>query len=251
MNWFTGRVGPPIRAVRGVVGNRSLRRVGIAFALFNAAEAATWIAILVYAYDRGGSSTAGVVGFLLLLPAGVLAPVAAALGDRYRRERLVTFGYATQAGVVGATAVAMVLELAAPAVYAMAAVSMASLTTGRPGHHSLLPSLARTPEELTAANSVSSLAEGIGGSVGTLVVAALLSTAGVGSVYAAMAGALVLASLLVARVRSEHEPPASRRVPALGDRHRRLQRPRRDRPRARPAFAHRARRRAHRELGPL
>ncbi|HEX6130329.1 MAG TPA: hypothetical protein VF044_01275, partial [Actinomycetota bacterium] len=87
MNWLTGRFGPPIAALRGVVGSRPLRRAQLAFLLFNAAEAATWVAILVYAYDRGGTSTTGVIGLLLLVPATVVAPLAAALGDRYRRER--------------------------------------------------------------------------------------------------------------------------------------------------------------------
>ena len=105
MNWVWVRFGPPLVALRGVAGNRALRRTSIAFLIFSGAEAATWVAILVFAYERGGASATGLVGLLLLLPAGVLAPIGAALGDRYRRERVLGFGYLAQAIATGLTAV--------------------------------------------------------------------------------------------------------------------------------------------------
>ena len=107
MNAILARVGPPIRAIRGVVGNPSLRRAEIAFTFFNTAEIATWIAILVYAHDRGGASEVGVVGMLLILPASVIAPIAGTFGDRIRRERVVRLGYAAQAATAAATGIAM------------------------------------------------------------------------------------------------------------------------------------------------
>lgn len=200
MNRFLVRLGPPLRAVRGVVGNPAIRRSQLAFLCFNVAEAATWIAILVYAFERGGTSATGVVGFVLLLPAAVVAPVAAALGDRYRRERVAAYGYLAQAVGTGLTAGAMLADLPEIAVYGVATVAMATFTTGRPSHHSLLPGLARSPDELTAGNAVSSLAEGIGGTLGTLSVTGLLAVGTTGVVYAAMAAVLLLASLLAFRI---------------------------------------------------
>lgn len=203
MNWLLVTLGPPLRAVRGVIGNRQLRRAELAFLAFNVAEPATWVAILVYAFDRGGTAETGIVALALLVPAAVVAPIAAAIGDRRRRDRVVAFGYAAQALATAVTALAMLLELPDVAVYGAAVVAMATYTTGRPGHHSLLPSLARSPEEVAAANSVSSLAEGVGGTVGTAAVTLLLAVSSPGVSYLAMALVLVVATLLAFTVRLE------------------------------------------------
>lgn len=199
-----------MQALRGVAGNRDLRRAQLGFVGFNVAEAATWIAILVYAYDRGGTSATGLVGMLLLVPAGLVAPIAASLGDRVRRERLVTFGYLAQAITVGLTAIAMIADAPDAVVYGVAMVSMATFTTGRPGHHSLLPSLARSPDELTAGNAVSSLAEGLGGTAGTVVVTFVLAVADAGAAFAVMAVVLLLAAIAASRVRGHGAPPRER-----------------------------------------
>jgi MFS family permease len=184
-------------ALKGVAGSRALRRTSIAFLIFSGAEAATWIAILVFAYERGGPSATGLVGFLLLLPAGVIAPVAAALGDRRRRERVLGFGYLTQAAATGLTGAAIAFGASDVAVYAAAVVAMATMTTSRPAHHSLMPSLASSPDEVTAANSVSSMGDGLGGTLGTVSVTLLLTVGGTGLVYLVAAGMLVVSALAV------------------------------------------------------
>jgi MFS family permease len=183
----------------------------LAFLLFNVAEPAMWVAILVYAFDLGGTTEVGLVSIVLLLPAGVLAPVAASLGDRYRRERVVRFGYLAQAATTGVTAVALLADAPKAVVYALAAVAAVTYTMGRPNHHALMPSLADTPEEVAAANSVSSLTEGIGATIGGIV-AASLAGVGAGAVYAVAAAALALAVVLTLGV---HGPDAGRSAASL------------------------------------
>ena len=81
------RLPAPLAATAAVFHNRSLRRVLLAFIGFSLAEWGSWIAILVYAYGRGGAAEAGLAALVQLAPSAVVAPVAASLGDRMRRER--------------------------------------------------------------------------------------------------------------------------------------------------------------------
>ena len=75
----------------------------LAFFIFNAAEWAVWLAVLVYAFTIGGTTTAGVVALLQLIPAALVAPLGSVLGDRLRRDHALALGYATQSVVMGAT----------------------------------------------------------------------------------------------------------------------------------------------------
>src|SRR6266566_1740880 len=94
---------------RQLLGNRDLRRVLGAYFGFNAAEVATWVSILLYAYAATGPASVGIVALVQFVPAALFAPPAAALGDRYPRQRVLTAGYLLQAAAMGATAVAMLV----------------------------------------------------------------------------------------------------------------------------------------------
>jgi len=65
------------RILRAVMTDPNLRRVELAFLGFNMTEFATWIAILVYAFERGGAAEAGAVSVILLIPSALVAPFAA------------------------------------------------------------------------------------------------------------------------------------------------------------------------------
>jgi hypothetical protein len=71
------------RIFRAVMTDPNLRRVELAFLGFNMTEFATWIAILVYAFERGGAREAGVVAPIMLVPSAIVAPFAAYAGDRF------------------------------------------------------------------------------------------------------------------------------------------------------------------------
>src|SRR5262245_34502336 len=120
MKRLMSHVGPPLRALRAVLGNRAMTRMQLAFLLFNVAEPAMWIGVLLLAFDLGGTPAVGFVTLLCLVPSGVLAPVAAALGDRYSRERVVRAGYLAQGLTTGVLAIAMALGAATWVVYALA-----------------------------------------------------------------------------------------------------------------------------------
>jgi len=211
MNRLLSHVGPPLRALQAVLRNGRITRMQLAFLLFNVAEPAMWVAIFVYAFDQGGTQEVGVVSIVVLVPAGVLAPVAAALGDRFRRERVVRFGYLAQSVTTGVTATALIAGAPPVVVYILAAIAAVTYTTGRPNHHALMPLLSESPEQVAAANSVSSLSEGIGYTVGGIL-AASLAGAGAGAVLSAAAVALLLGTLLTVGVRT---PAPERRADAF------------------------------------
>jgi MFS family permease len=188
------------RVVWAVLRNPALRRVELAYLLFSAALFGSYIAILVYAYEASGPNAVGVVALAMLLPSAVVAPFAASLADRFPRERVLLAGYVVQAVAYAITAAGMLAGVPPVLVYLAAAVQSAGTTLTRPAQGSLLPRLARTPEELTAANSVSGTIEGAGVLLGPLAATALLVVAGPGAVWALGALASTVAVVLVLNV---------------------------------------------------
>ena len=71
-----------------------MRRVLVAFGLFALVEFATWIAILLVAYDRGGAATVGIASVAMLVPAIILVPLLSGFGDRMPRGRALSLSHA-------------------------------------------------------------------------------------------------------------------------------------------------------------
>jgi MFS family permease len=194
------------RVVRAILRNPALRRVELAFLLFNTVEYATWIAILLYAYDAIGPASVGLVAVVQLIPAAIVAPLAASLADRLPRRRVLLIGYLAQVITFGLTWLAMWLAAPPLLVVAVAALAAASLGFTRPTQGALLPSLSRTPEELTAANGLSGTIEGFGMLLGPLAAAAILAVGAPTDVFGAATVALLVAAALVASLPAGRTP---------------------------------------------
>jgi MFS family permease len=188
---------------RSAIRKGSLRRVLAGFFLFNAQEYAVWIAVIVYAFERGGTATAGAVLVAQLVPAAVVAPFTSVFGDRLRRDTALGLGYLIQACACGLLAVA--LWKAPPlAAYGAAVLASCAVTFTRPAHYAILPELADTPEELTAANAATGMMEGLGTLVGPGLNALLIVAIGPGGVVGVMAVFMVASTLLTFRLRMYH-----------------------------------------------
>ena len=207
------RLPAPFAAILAVLHNPSLRRVLLAFIGFSLAEWGSWIAILVYAYARGGATEAGLAALIQLAPSAVVAPLAASLGDRMRRERALLVAYLVQSATMSLTAAAMLFGAPAPVVYLAAAAATASITLTRPIQAAILPSLSRAPAELTAANVASGAVGTASILVGPILAGVALGLTASGFVFIGSAAVVLAGGVLVSGIRSvEADIPR----PALG-----------------------------------
>jgi MFS family permease len=174
-----------------------LRRVLAAYLGFSVAEMANFIAILIYAYEVGGSPALGLVAFLQLAPAAVFAPVGATLGDRFRREVMLTVAYAVFAASSAAVAIALYADWPVGVIYVLAAVNATVLTLVRPLHESLLPALARSTEQLTAGYVAGGTIENLGLIAGPLLAGLTAAAWGTGAVFVITTALLLLGTFLV------------------------------------------------------
>jgi hypothetical protein len=177
--------------------NKRVLRVICAYALFTVNEYSVWIAVLVYAYERGGATETGVIAVVQLVPAGLCAPFMAVRADRSSPSALLIGGFTAQIAGLAVAAVAIFAGWPSAYVYAGAILAATAITATRPAQAALLPSLARTPDELTAANVATSWVESIGVALAGVWAASLLSR-GVGQVLVAAIVLLAIAVWLVA-----------------------------------------------------
>lgn len=176
---------------------KDMRRVLAAYLGFSVAEMANFIAILIYAYEVGGSAALGLVAFLQLAPAAVFAPVGATLGDRYRREVMLTVAYAVFAASSASVAIALYADWPLGVIYFLAAVNATVLTLVRPFHESLLPALAHSTEQLTAGYVAGGTIENLGWIAGPLLAGLTAAAWGTGAAFVITTVLLLLGTILV------------------------------------------------------
>ena len=198
-----GRVGQALTGLVAVFRNRNIRRIELAWGAAITAEWAHFVALGVFAYDVGGTAAVGIAGLVRLLPAALVAPFAASFGDRFRRERFLAVIGLVGAAALAGSAVAFFAGENVPAIFALSAVVGLTATLVRPALQALLPSLARTPQELIGSNGATSTIESLGTLIGPLLAGVIVSVSDAGVVFAVGAGAMLAASLLFGLVHVE------------------------------------------------
>ena len=203
------------RALREVFRNRALRQLQLAWAGSIIGSWAYTVALVVYAYDQGGASAVALVAVIRWVPAAVASPFAAILGDRYPRVRVMLGADLLRATALGAMAACVVTDAPAAIVYVLASAVAVLATVFDPAQSALIPSLARTPEELTAANVSSSTLESLGFCVGPALGGILLALTNVWVVFVVTAAAFLWSALMLAPLLRASEPPLTHERPKL------------------------------------
>jgi len=190
-----------VSALGVALRNGDIGRVQLAWGGAIAAEWAHFVALGIYAYEHGGTQAVGVAGLVRLLPAALIAPFAASLGDHFRREHFLLGMTLVGSGALAGSAAASFAG-DRTLIFVFAAVIGVSCTLFRPALQALLPSLAGTPEELIASNGTTSMVESVGTLIGPLAAGVLVSVASVGVAFGAAAGVLLVSATLLGRVRT-------------------------------------------------
>ena len=156
------RAASQLRAsVQTVFANPGLRRVQLAFFGSGLGDWAYATAVTVWAYQHGGATAVGAFQAVRFVAIAVAAPLGAAIADRVSRRAFMMACDAGRAVLVSAAAVCVALDVTPAAVYVLAVLAVIVGAPFRSAQAGLVPSLARTPDELTASNAVASNLENI------------------------------------------------------------------------------------------
>jgi CRP-like cAMP-binding protein/predicted MFS family arabinose efflux permease len=197
------RFGDAARSFSRVFRNPNIRRLEGAWAVSIITYWAYGIALAVFAYEEGGAAAVGLVGLVRFIPSAIASPFTAMLADRYRRQIVIIVAELLRASFVALTAVVLVLDGPFALVLLLSTLVAIVNSAEGPAESALLPTLAETPRELTAANVVSSTIESLGIFGGPAIGGLLLAATSAEVVFAAAAVAFTLSAFLVSRVRVE------------------------------------------------
>jgi MFS family permease len=198
-----GQLSDAARSFGRVFRNPNIRRIESAWAASVLAHWAYGIALAVWAYQHGGAAAVGLVGLVRFVPSAVASPFAAMLGDRFRRERVIVLADLTRASLLAVTLAVIALDGPEALVYVLAGFIAIAYSAVRPAQAALLPTLAKNPADLTAANVTSSTIESLGIFGGPAIGGLIYAATGPEVVFGASAAAFLLSAFLVSRVRVE------------------------------------------------
>jgi MFS family permease len=197
------RLRESLRAFAAVFHNEDLRRLELAWSGSIIGQWGYEVALAVFAYRAGGATAVGLVALVRLLPAAIIAPFAALLGDRFHRKRIMVAADLARVCAMAGAAAAVFAGAPAVTVYALAAIAAVTGTAFGPAQSALLPSLARSPEELTAANATSTTLESVGFFVGPALGGLLLAVTSVGAVFTLAAALFLWSAFVLGRIGSD------------------------------------------------
>jgi MFS family permease len=209
---FRQRIRESMRAFGSVYENRGLRRLQLAWAAAIIGGWAYVISLAVFAYRQNGAYAVGALAVARWVSSGIAAPIAGVIGDRYPRVRVLVASSALRSALMVVAGVLMLTGAAPIFVYVLAVLAALAGTLFSPSEAALVPTLARSPEELTAANVSASTIDGVGTFLGPALGGFLLAATSPEIVFFVSAGLLACAAVVVSGV-----PEGPRAPPAEGE----------------------------------
>ena len=163
-----GAVHDGLSTLRTALATRELRHLQAAWAATSLGNWAFYILLSIYAFEAGGAAGVGLAAVARMLPAGIAAPFTSLLADRGSRRDLLLRATLVRALALALAAAAVAVEAPFAIVVVVAAVQTVAESAVKPAQSALLPDLARTPEQLGAANAVLNGVENVGFLIGAL-----------------------------------------------------------------------------------
>src|SRR4051794_25909462 len=201
---FRQRLRESMRAFGAVYRNPGLRRLQLAWACAIIGGWAYIVSLAVFAFREDGAYAVGALAVARWVTSGVAAPIAGVVGDRYSRVRVLVGSCVARSAIIALAGAAMLTGFPSIVVYVLAVLAALSGTVFSPSEAALVPVLARSPEELTAANVSASTIDGVGTFLGPALGGFLLAATSAETVFFVSAGLVGVAAILVSRV---PEPP--------------------------------------------
>jgi MFS family permease len=189
--------------LRQAMANDGIRRVELAWAIGIAADSALLVVLLVEVYARDGVVATGLLGAVRMVPAVLSGMLSGAALARFRGDRILLAIAITRTASAVACALALAMGGSTLVLFVIAAVAAAAGAPVRPTQATLMPALARSPDELIAANAAWTTGEGLGAFGGPLL-ASLLIAAQLPALAALAAGlGFLVTAAVVAGLRFE------------------------------------------------
>lgn len=186
----------PLRAIRDTAAVPALARAQAAWALVTLGTWVHTVALTVFAFRAGGAAAVGVAFVIRSLPSALAGPAVGAFADRLPRGVVMALSALATAVALALSAVAAAAGAPAGAVYVLGLLVVVAGMAFRVAQSALLPSLAREPRDLAAANVLTTTIESAAVFAGPAVAAMLLALAGLTTTFA-VAAALLLAAAVV------------------------------------------------------
>lgn len=189
------------RPLASVFRNPALRKMQLALLGSLVGDWAYATAIAVFAYGVGGARAVGLYFTVRLALMAVVAPFLATLADRLPRKSVMIACDLLRFGLVASAALCLWASTPAWPVFVLAGLASLSGAAFRPAQNALMPALADSPEELTAANGASSTLESLSFFMGPALGAFLITLTDLPTVFLVNAATFLWSAGLVATIK--------------------------------------------------